>query len=179
MLKPANYDQVTPKDVGEFIRVPGSAVYHCIITGAEDSQSKESGANMVVLTLDIASGEYANAFKDSQYPPKYYQVVEGNSIEFFKGMITAIEQSNPGYTWDWNTPGLVNKYCAVAFREKEYRTNDGTIKTIAEPAWIRSLQALREGKIPIPKPKRLAPDSYQSIAQPVQPILAEEELPWV
>lgn len=158
MNRPSNWDEVQGKDAGDFERLPPGA-YRCRITNAEVALTQKEGKQMLVLQLEIAGGEYADFFANSQYPPKYYQMTgldDGNKKmqSYFKGMITAIEQSNEGYSWDWNPASLIHKRVAVAFGEED-REHNGKIYTDTKPKFVRSLQALRDGKIETPKPKKL------------------------
>ena len=160
LRKPDGYDSAVPKALGEFQQLPAGA-YHCYISSAYAAISKSGKNEMLVLELDIASGEYANMYANSQYKPMYHQVTGGSSLDFFKGMMMAIEQSNTGYKWDWNPNSLINKQCAVAFGEEEYM-KDGVIAVSVKPRWIRSLQELREGKVPIPKIQKYKGTNGQS-----------------
>lgn len=55
---------------------------------------------------------------------------ESKTNPFFKGLIQAVENSNPRYTWDWNERSLTGKYVGLIFREEEYLNNNtGEIKT--------------------------------------------------
>ncbi len=37
----------------------------------------------------------------------------------FKGLTTAFEHSNPGYTWNWEETSLVGKLVGILFRNEE------------------------------------------------------------
>lgn len=39
---------------------------------------------------------------------------------FFKGLIQAVCDSNPNYTWDWSERSLTGKYIGLVFGEEEY-----------------------------------------------------------
>ena len=148
LRRPENWDSIQPKEMGEFTKLPAGA-YHCHITSVVEKKSK-AGNEMLELEFDIASGEYAGHFAESQYKPIYRQVTEESSLEYFRGMILAIEESNPGYKWDWNPNSLIGKQVAVVFGEEEYM-KDGAIAVSVKPRWLRSLQVLREGNIQTPK----------------------------
>ena len=146
--KPQNWDSIQAKEAGEYSQLPPGA-YHCYIASAQ-AQMSRSKKKMLVLEFDIASGEYANFFANSQFKPKYYQLAEDENMEYLKGVITAIEQSNDGFIWDWNPYSLIHKECAVAFGEEEYE-KDGNILTGIKPRFIKSLEKLRNGEISTPK----------------------------
>ena len=52
---------------------------------------------------------------------------------FFKGFITAVEESNPTFKWDWNEQKLKGQRIGVVLREEEYipqqGPNAGKVKT--------------------------------------------------
>lgn len=63
----------------------------------------------------------------TKYPCIYRQRTtdnEGNTNPRFKGLITAIEKSNPGYVWNWNEQTLAKKKVGFVFGEKEYDFNN-------------------------------------------------------
>ena len=158
MNLPSNWDSIQGKDAGSFERLPAGA-YCCRITKAYEYYSKNENKQFLVLELDVSDGEHAGFFANTLYPPKYYQgtgLDDGNEKKqsYFKGMITAIEQSNDGFKWNGDPSALTNRLVAVAFGEEE-REKDGKVYTDTKPKFVRSLQALREGTIEVPKPKKL------------------------
>ena len=159
MNRPSNWDNIQGKDAGEYASLP-PGVYCCRITNAEATKSQNTNKEMLVLTLDVASGEHKGIFASSQYPPMYRQLTGNDDGDekkqsFFKGLITAIEKSNDGYKWDWNPAGLVGKLLAVAFGEEEYLNKDGALATSVKPRFVRSTQQMREGTIEVPALKKL------------------------
>lgn len=78
---------------------------------------------------------------------------------FLKGMITAIENSNSGFKFNWDDPQneklLAGKLVGVVFGEEEYM-HDQEVKTAVKPFWMCSVDKIREG-VEIPKKKTLKP----------------------
>jgi len=118
----------------------------------------------LTLRLEITEGEYAgyytkryNADKErgGQFEVKYkgdlvlYAVDKKNTqrrwpdsdIKTFNGAIWTIEQSNPGYHWDWNEDGLKGKFVGINVRQGSYNGNPYT--TIGR---LESIPEIREGK---------------------------------
>lgn len=64
----------------------------------------------------------------SQFTRDYKDQTKTNP--FFKGLIQAVCDSNPGYQWDWNERSLNGKYIGLVFGEEEYPARDtGEIRT--------------------------------------------------
>ncbi len=170
MNKVYGYEQTQAFD-GSFESVPAGG-HVCKILKAACEKATSSGADMLVLLVDIAEGSrldgvYRRMYDskratkpDAKWPCIYRQPTtdrEGNCSPYFKGLIEAIEKSNPGYsfvsTWDERT--LAGKSVGMVFREEEYMAQDtGEIKTIVKPAFPRSVQAIRDG-VEVPELKRL------------------------
>ena len=189
MQKPANWDSTQPKYAGEFPKLP-AGVYDCYITLAQEQKS-QSGMQKLVLWLDIASGEYANFFANSQYKPMYHQSTEGDSTPFFVGLISDIEKSNEGYIWDWEPSSLINKRCAAVFSDEEYIDKNGQLRISTKPSAIRSLADMRENKLHVPNIKKLnnynsqqnqqqthAPASFEQPPDMFQDISLDDDLPF-
>lgn len=118
----------------------------------------EAPDQRLVIRLDITEGEHAgyytkryNADKErgGQYEVKYkgdfsVQVPDqGNprrqhydwDLRAFNNAMWAIEQSNPGYHWDWNEMGLKGKAVGINVRGGTYNgkpyTSIGRLESIA------------------------------------------------
>lgn len=130
-----------------------------------------SWGNVLEFKIEIAEGDYknfyTNQYKNSQLDDKKYKGTyrlnipadDGSekdelTMKIFKSSIMAIEESNPGYHWDWNEKGLINKKVGAVFFEKEYdfNGNNGFYTTIHS---LKPIQAIKEGKFKIPAPKLL------------------------
>lgn len=121
----------------------------------------------LTLRLDITEGEYAGYYtkrytadqeRGGQFEPKYkgdlvlYAVTKTNTkrrwpdsdIRTFNGAMWAIEQSNPGYHWDWNEQGLKGKAVGINVRQGSFNGNPYT--TIGR---LESIPEIREGKVKV------------------------------
>ncbi len=183
MKKRDNWDNIESATIGEFKNLPAGG-YVCKILKAECGTSK-NGNEMLVLSLDIAEGEYAGYYmdgfnarkekaKDGETPKWYckmYQLTEGNSEKFYKGLITTIEQSNSGYKWDFDEKSLKNKLIGVIFGEEEY-TYNGEIKVNVKPTYTRAIDKIRKGDFNVPA-RKTAPISFELISEEV-----DDDLPF-
>ena len=170
-------------EAGELKQLPTGA-YACKIIEVIDNVDKE----YLDVYFDIVEGEFKNYFTTlfNSTGKNYGRIARSyktNALPFFKAFITAVEKSNPGYKWDWDEKSLNGKLCAVSFRDEEFET-DGVVKVRAKPEEIRSIQALKEGKIeikPIKKLERLPSAeelmaSRNTIESPTQ--IDDEDLPF-
>lgn len=170
ILKPEGYDSATAY-TGEFETLePGG--YVCVIKKAEDTLTAK-GIKMLAISFDIAEGDskgfYERQWKSSEsnenrkWRGVYNQITEGKSIPFFKGMITSIEESNPGYKWNWDEATLKGKLFGGVFGREEYRKQDGKTAMATKCISIRSVKTIRDG-VDAPEDKLLpaTTDAYGS-----------------
>lgn len=161
MNKPKNYDTEPIVMIGEYETLePGG--YICKILNAEVSLSK-TGKQMLTLSYDIAEGEKKDYFKkqyeantneNKKWKGKYWQLVEGESTKYFKGMIKAIEDSNPGFKFNFNENELKGKYFGGIFgREEFYNIIKEEYQFSTKLTWIRSVDTIRNGNFKIPNDK--------------------------
>jgi hypothetical protein len=161
MRKPDNYDQSEAIEGG--FREPHAGP--CILGIVKaDVQKNRNGEQQLVLFLDIADGEFKNyyrrqteRFNKSRYL-RFYQNTEGKGLPHFKGIIRAIEEANPGFTFDWNESSLSRKKIGGNLRDEEYvRTNDGTIGTSLRVAYLCSIKSIEAGEHKVLPVRKLAP----------------------
>lgn len=72
----------------------------------------------------------------------------------FKGLTTAFEHSNPGYTWNWEETSLVGKLVGILFRNEEWSYNGKTGWTV-RPFRAMSADRVRSGEYILPPDKPL------------------------
>ena len=164
----------------------------CQIRGARCELSR-NGKEMLVLAFDIKEGSESDGFykrrferakganADAKWPGVYYQVTttnEGNTNPMFKGLITAVEESNPGYVWNWNEISLNGKLVGFNFGEEEYlHQNSGEVRTIVKPMFPASIAKVRDGITP-PSIKKLNNAPTPSAPTGFQPVDDDGELPF-
>ena len=175
MKIPKNYDETIPA-TGEYeILEPGG--YICKIINAKEEESK-NGNKMLVVAFDIAEGEHKEFYKR-----RYDDLVEqnndpiktvkwpnggihrlmledkdGNCNKFFKGFITSVENSNNGYNFKeskFDEKTLKDKLFGGIFGEEEYEKLNGEIGVATKLRWVRTVQAIEDGKYNIPEPKKI------------------------
>jgi hypothetical protein len=166
MQKPSGYDSTEAKQGGQFDK-PKAGAYVMKILKAQEVMSK-TNRPMLVLLLDIATGEHAGNFRklfdflqsknpDSKWPCVYRRCMDGEQTSFFKGDIKAIEESNPGFKFNFDEKTLAGKLVGCALGEKE---TDSTGKIILEPRFLCSSKKAASGEIKAPALKTYAGNSW-------------------
>lgn len=153
-MRNLNLQNVTAKTGGDFPTVePGG--YICRIINVTDVPEKE----YLMIDLDIAAGEYKDYYKDLAARAgfwgctQYWSYKEAN-LPYFKGNITAVEESNTGYRFsDQNEQDLRGKLIGAVFGEEEYKANSGEIKCNVKPRFVCSAQRIMDHDYSIPKRK--------------------------
>ena len=157
MRKIDGFDNLPNEEVVEFDNLKKGA-YICVIKDVQDFPDKE----YLKIKFDIADGEKKLYFhKDNieEWPNQGTTIrsYKDTANKFFKAFITAVEKSNThkNYKWDWNEKSLIGKFFVAVFAEEEYETEDGEIRISVKCRDIRSIPALKEGKIEIPALKKI------------------------
>lgn len=155
MKKIENWDNIEAKGMDDFKALPIGA-YECKIVNAVENYNEQSGKTTLKVMVDIAdNGEFDSYFKkrydsNTAIDRKWdnnatkYLTFEGENVAFFKGFITCVENSNPGYKWDWEEQKLRDKKIAGVFQYEEYEKQDGTRGIKVRLTKFRSLDKLKD-----------------------------------
>ena len=173
---------------GEYERLePGGYICRILKIEAVENDGTKNYDTLLKIAFDIAEGEHKDYYRrqfdrkkqsnpDAKWPGMYYQTVKADDLRYFKGFITTIEKSNPGFKWDWDEKKLVGKLFGGIFGEEEYKANDGSIKTTVKCRFVRSIDAIREGKYTIPPKKTLEGNGNTSVSADAP--LDDDDLPF-
>lgn len=177
MLKPLDYENVQANSSFTPL-APGG--YVCRIMGVEEGVSR-NGAPTFYVSLDIAEGPEANRFAteyrndtrpDKKWGCVYRQLIttkDGGTSPFFKGLITAIEESN-GMTVNWTdnqeafAAQFKGKLVGVIFGREEYAKQDGSKAWNTRAQLCMPVAKIRSGDFKVPEDKPLAqlPGEYHT-----------------
>lgn len=177
MLKPLDYENVQSNS--NYTPLPAGG-YVCRIMGVQEAATQK-GAPSFHVSLDIAEGPEANRFAneyradtraDKKWGCIYRQTIttkDGSTSPFFKGLITAIEESN-GMTVNWTedpnafAAQFKGKLVGVIFGREEYQKQDGTTAWSTKPQICMSVAKIRAGEFKVPEDKPLAqlPGEYRT-----------------
>jgi hypothetical protein len=170
MRKPEGYDTANATLAGEYERLEAGG-YVCRIVNATEQYSR-NGRDMLVLSLDIAEGEntgiFARQYKADTRPEKkwpvnatFYQLKDGMAIDNFKGVIKAIQDSNNGFTFDWQEESLKGKFIGVVFGAEEYLNRDNNMAVSVKPKYIKTVASIKNGDYKVPPLKTLPANESQ------------------
>jgi hypothetical protein len=164
MKKPEGYDEA--KAISGDFKNPVAGPYVLGIIKAEIGLTKETGKAKLVLSLDIAKGEFKNYYRELSEKMKkdcylkIEQVFEGEkSLPYFKGLIKAIEESNQGYIFNFDEKTLVRKLVGAMLQEKHYVNGDGKRKSILKVYFVCSVAKAESGTLKTPNPEFPEDDS--------------------
>lgn len=154
MEKIKDFDKIEAKGMDDFKGLPIGA-YECVIKDARINHNEITGKNTLKISVDIASGEYKDFFKkayenDTRIDKKWnnnavrYLAYEGENVSYFKGFLTIVENSNPGYKWNWEESTLRDKKLVGVFQYEEYEKQDGTKGIKVRLSKFRSLDKLKD-----------------------------------
>lgn len=183
MIVPNDFDQARPYDGSEYTALPIGG-HICKIIGARATKSR-NGNDMIEVAFDIAEGgEYDGRFQE-QFAARRAQAADakwpnggmfranvytrdGKTNPYFKGLITAVEESNTGYSFkaakdDENT--LKGRMVGFNFGEEEYLNQSaGEVRVGVKAFYAVSVQTVRNGIEP-PKRKTYTPPAGSMPAQ--------------
>lgn len=181
MQKPNNYEN-TDAFTGDFQRLtPGGKI--CTIVNAYETTTKKTNQPMLAIEFDIAEGEEKGFYEaaQQQYGGDWRGVYrqgtldkDGNCSPFFKGMISAIEESNDRYKFDFSEKTLIGKKFGGVFGEEEYIGKDGTVKTAVKLMQIRSTDAIRKGNFKIPPKKTVSGATQPAVDNGITSVESED-----
>ena len=142
--------------------------YVCKILSAE--VVNYSWGEVLKIDFDIAEGEFMDYFieqynrntnEDRKWPGSIRVTVPDEGNQYYEGqkkkfgnMIACIEESNPGYSWDWNEAGLKDKMVGLVFGNEEYSYN-GYSGWKAKPQLFVSVDDIYNNNFKVPKDKPL------------------------
>lgn len=186
MNKPSGYDGTKAASFG--FNGPSAGPQVLGIVSAVVGRTKDNSKEKITLSFDIAKGEFKNFYRDLSDKHgkdcflKYDQLTEGEkSLPYFKGMITAIEESNAGFTFNFDEKTLTRKLVGAMLQEKHYINKLGAKKSILKVAFLCSIAKAESGTLKTPDPEFPEDDnSFNSNAnnQSNQGLLPEEDLPF-
>lgn len=194
-MKPfADYE--TTQAAGEFEKLPKGAYEVRIKQAKVVTYSMRNGDSFEKLEIafDIDKGEYAGYYQrnlefQQQEDKKWKGVLriyvpkdDGSEKDQwtkrkFKAIIQAIEDSNPGYHWDWNESGLKGKLVGCIFQWKEWAMN-GKSGWFANPYNFIDVAKVRSGEFKLPDDKPLPKDQKPVDLNIFAEDDSEEDLPF-
>ena len=165
--------------------------YVCQIISAKVENSE--WGDTLIIAHDVCEGEYSGIFhkdfENNTADNKKWRGTfrirlprdDGSQQDAWKkrslgNTIWAIEQSNPGYTWDWDEKGLKGKKIGLVYRNREWEM-DGRSGWTTEAGTAESVDNIRAGKFKPLKDKPL-PDGPVNSGESYASAESESDLPF-
>lgn len=139
------------------------------ILHVEEKQT-QNGTSYLEFSIDIAEGDYSGFYRkayaaddrpDKKWRGEYKLWIPDESGQYFESSkkrfgnaIACIEESNPGFHWDWDEKKLKDKIVGGLFREEEYE-KDGESRWVTKCFSLIPAEDVRSGNYREPKPKEL------------------------
>ena len=155
------WEKVEPKEFGEYetLELGGHEI---VILDAREHTSEFSGNTSLKISVDIAGNDKQAGFFKKQYDDDKrqekkwpsgavrYVSLKDEQIGYLKGFITALENSNPNFTFNTNGTWeqLKGLKCAAQFGLEQYEKQDGTTGFATRLNQFRSLNKLSEIEVP-------------------------------
>lgn len=165
--KPQNWENV--QVMSDRVKLPlGAYVCKVMKAAVEGNQYGEQ----LLLGFDIAEGDYKDYFRQdfnaNQNQNKKWRGIlrlwlpkdDGSDKDeitkrIFKGLVTSVEKSNPGYSFNWDEQSMVGKTVGIMFRNEEW-DYEGKTGWAVRPFRAVSADTVRSGDYTLPKDKPLA-----------------------
>jgi len=184
------------KEQVEFELLPKGA-YVIKLLSVKEEESSNKNSRYLKMAFDIAEGEYKDFYKkvfdnntkeDKKWPNDavlYITSPADNSeqwiIDNFNKFMTAVEDSNKDYHWNWDENTLKNKLVGAKFciEQSEF---DGKVYDHTKAKWFIAAQKVRDGKYgKLPNDKLIKSTTSTKSDSPAnegfQPV-TDEEIPF-
>ena len=161
------YDEVKVNNFGERLKL-GGHICKILEVKIEELTSKADGKKFeqLIIKFDIEAPDEQAGF----YNKKFVEDAKADALKAkwkgfhrisiptnesedyikssFKAFTTSVEESNPGYKWNWEENTLVGKVFGGIFGLEEFVATDGNILTSTKIRYVRSVAKVEEADIP-------------------------------
>lgn len=195
-MKPT-YQGFEAKKNGGYLELPPVGAYVAKITAVRVLKPGEENVRRetIEVMLEIAEGDYKGRYTEvwnsqkerfdkPQYKGRFRLVppVDGDEDwrkRAFEGNLWCVEQSNHGYTWDWDEKKLTGKLVGISVRRYLYTYNDKDRET-TEIGKFETVDDVRNGKCKPMKDRdnRTVGSSNSTDGSGFTEVSAEVQVPW-
>lgn len=160
-MKPT-YSGYEAKKSSGFAQLPPVGAYVAEIQGVRTEESYDKTRDVIILMVEITEGDYKgqyhkvyeeqkNSFGDNvKYRGtfKLTPYIDGDEAwvkQRFEGNLWCVEQSNPGYRWDWDETKLKGKKIGINVRKNLYTGRNGDRET-TEIGQLETVDDVKNGR---------------------------------
>lgn len=182
MKKIENFEEVKATS-GTFSR-PTAGGYCVEILAVKDVpvDPNTGKGDYLKIDYDICKGEFAGYYTKQNekfggdWFANFIRSYKEKAAGMFKHFINCVEESNTGYTWNWDEKSLVGKYVGVVLGEEEYRKSNGEIGVKLVVRDVKTVDQIEQGDFKTPSIKKL--QAEQKNTTEVFMEISEEDIPF-
>lgn len=193
-MKPT-YKGFEAKKSGGFVDLPPRGAYVAEIKNAKEIDLEFLNRKAIEVSVDIIEGEYKGRYEevwkdqDEKFGKATFRgtfrlipYVDGDEDwrkRQFEGNLWAVQESNPGYSWDWDEKKLIGKTVGISVRNRLYTYNNQD-KSTTEIAELVPVYDVRNGKVKL-KPdrdQRKKHDEEETDGSEFTDVSKEVDVPW-
>jgi len=166
-MKPLNLDGVEEMGATTFKKLPAGG-YVCMITGAQSNDEQQ----YMEIMYEIAEGEYKGIFSDeygkaNPWAHSCRSYWKGKAAGMFKHFLACIDKSNGTHLVDLCKTGFMDealngRLIGIVFREEEYMSNKGEIRTRTRQYSYCTADEIRQGNFKVPEKEKYVPTDTPS-----------------
>ena len=156
-----NYENIQASS-GEFAK-PSPGGYILKVVSVEDvTLNPQTGkGDYLRINYDIAIGDFEGYYTaqnerfGGKWPANVIKSYKENALGIFKHFINCVEESNPGFKWNWQEDKLIGCRFGATLREEEYEKQDGSIGTRLIVKDIKTVKQIMDGDFKVPTTKKM------------------------
>ena len=157
-----NYESIQASS-GEFAR-PGNGGYILEIVNVTDVpfDANTNKGDYLRIDYDIAQGDFKGyytkqneRFGGGKWFANVIKSYKEKALGMFKHFTNCVEESNPGFKWNWQEQKLVGLRFGATLQEEEYLNNDGEVRTKLVVKDIKTVKQIMDGDFKVPTTKKL------------------------
>lgn len=196
-MKPT-YQGFEAKKSSNFLELPPAGAYVAEIQNVRvvEADGQKQTRDVIELMIEIIEGDFKNRYHefyedqrerfgdDAKYKGVFRLTpfVDGDEDwrkRAFEGNLWCVEQSNPGYTWDWDEKKLKGKKVGISIRNRLY-TYNGKDKSSTEIGRFETVEDVRNGKVKPMKCRdnRITDSSESADGSSFTNVSKEVSVPW-
>ena len=167
-MKPTYKGYEGKKNGSAFVMLPPVGAYVAEIQDVRFVKGDDNQRDRIELFMEITEGEYKNRFhevykdNDERWGNATYKgifrlvpPVEGEEgydwrKRTFEGNLWCVQESNPGYKWDWDEKKLKGKAVGISLRKRLYTGKDKEVNPVdretIEIGRFETVDEVRNGK---------------------------------